>query len=105
MTFEEALDFELSKLRETLLKKQHDYGPKNICEFGELGIIVRTSDKLARIKNLHSKHSQGIEPANEAVEDTWLDLAGYSVLAMMWRHETFLFPLENSGAGAPRGGH
>ena len=36
----------------TFDKKQHDYGPGNIAGFGEQGVLVRVSDKIARVKNL-----------------------------------------------------
>ena len=36
-------------------KKQHDYGPGNISSFGEVGVLVRVSDKIARLKNLQGR--------------------------------------------------
>lgn len=62
-------------------KKQHDYGPGNIASFGEVGLLVRTSDKIARLKNLMGRG----EAKNEAVEDTWLDIANYGSIAQMVR--------------------
>jgi hypothetical protein len=96
MTFEKALDQELAIIRDTLLKKQSDYGPQNIAEFGEVGILVRTNDKVARLRNLVGRKTI---PSCESISDSWKDLAGYGVLAMMWRRGTFLSPMESSLKG------
>jgi hypothetical protein len=82
MTFAAYLDAELENIRDLLLAKRHDYGPGNLPEFGEYGILVRASDKFERLKNL----SRGAEaPRFEAIEDTWRDIAGYALLALMMR--------------------
>ena len=90
-TFEEGLDAELARLRETLIRKQRDYGHLNILGFGEFGILVRVSDKVARLKNLIGN---GKQPNNESVDDSWEDLAAYSVIALMLRHKTFELKLK-----------
>lgn len=90
-TFEEALYAVAKEVIELVITKQHDYGHGNILAFGEFGVLVRTSDKLERLKNLLKSNT---EPENEAVEDTWTDLAGYSLLALMLRRGTFTLPLE-----------
>lgn len=59
-------------------KKQHDYGAGNIASFGEIGVLVRVSDKLARLKNLMGKVAK-----NEAVADSWLDIANYGPIAQI----------------------
>lgn len=70
-------------------KKNNDYGGetdpwKNFREFGELGIIVRMSDKWARIKSalFEKRH---LQVADETVEDTIKDLAVYSIILLIWR--------------------
>jgi hypothetical protein len=35
-----------------MVKKRQDYGPGNINAFGELGVVVRLSDKMERLKHL-----------------------------------------------------
>lgn len=40
---------------QTFDKKQHDYGSKNISEFGEYGVLVQVWNKYARLKNLIKK--------------------------------------------------
>ena len=66
-----------------LISKQEDYGPRNISQspFGPLfGLLVRMYDKQARAANLVS---QGRTANHEAIEDTFIDLLNYSVIAMM----------------------
>jgi len=86
MTWEEACYAITNKIAETVIKKQRDYGPANINEFGELGILIRANDKMSRLKTLYRSKSA---PENESIDDTWLDNAGYSVLALMYRNGTF----------------
>ena len=61
-------------------RKQCDYGPANIAEFGERGVLVRANDKLARLKHLRRTNA---EPQNESVVDSWTDLSVYGVIARM----------------------
>lgn len=64
-------------------KKQHDYGSDNIGAFGELGVLVRANDKLARLRNL--LYNRPDEPSNESVRDSWQDLSVYGVIARIVR--------------------
>jgi len=68
--------------------KQLDYGPRNISEFGEPGVVVRMNDKFARIRNLLFPKGQyrPVAPANESMDDTYMDVANYAVIALMVRH-------------------
>lgn len=79
-SFNDAVKRFTDELAELLISKRLDYGPGNLCEFGDFGVLVRVSDKFHRLKNLHKA---GTEPANEAVTDTWQDIAGYAILALM----------------------
>jgi hypothetical protein len=66
-----------------LIKKHHDYGPKNIAlsPGGPLnGLRVRMWDKVARINNLLDS---GVKPSNESLRDSFIDLLNYSAIAMM----------------------
>jgi len=60
--------------------KQHDYGPGNIASFGEVGVLVRVNDKIARLRNLMGKQAK-----HEAVGDSWLDVANYGTIAQVVR--------------------
>lgn len=60
--------------------KQTDYGSGNISAFGEFGVLVRCSDKVNRLKTLlEAKRA----PKNEALEDSWKDLANYGIIGLM----------------------
>lgn len=68
---------------QVLVKKQSDYGPRNISRSpgGALnGLRVRMHDKLSRINHLIDT---GATPENESLRDSFLDLANYSIIAMM----------------------
>ena len=68
----------------TLMKaKNADYAAlddpfRNFRLFGELGILVRLSDKLARLRSFLENGK--LEVTNETVRDTVLDIINYSVL-------------------------
>lgn len=90
-TYEQAIDSVLNEMRSIMLAKQHDYGSKNIATFGETGVLVRANDKIERLINLlWTKRTQ---PKNESIEDSWLDLANYSVLALMARRGWIELPV------------
>jgi hypothetical protein len=70
-----------------LLSKHRDYGPKNIAQApgGALnGLRVRMHDKLARINHLIDS---GVDPENESLYDSFLDLANYAVIAQLVLNE------------------
>jgi hypothetical protein len=61
--------------------KQQDYGSNNISAFGEFGVLVRLNDKMERLKHLNKMPSV----KNESIDDTYLDIANYAVIALMIR--------------------
>jgi hypothetical protein len=67
---------------QVLDSKQLDYGSANIADFGEYGVLVRANDKVARLKNLLTNVAS---PRNESIEDSWLDLSNYSLIAVLCR--------------------
>jgi hypothetical protein len=72
-----------------LTKKHRDYGPKNISQSpgGPLnGLRVRMWDKFARINHLIDS---GATPENESLRDSFLDLANYSMIALMVLDKTW----------------
>jgi hypothetical protein len=89
--FEDACHGIAREIAEVVISKQRDYGHGNILAFGEFGILVRANDKMERMKNL--QRAQG-EPSNESIDDTWVDLAGYSIIALMLRRGIFTLPLK-----------
>ncbi len=69
------------------LKKHKDYGKGNILSVKELGIAMRVTEKAERLKNLLIK--QGEDPVNESIEETWVDIATYAVIAILFRRGQF----------------
>lgn len=83
LQFEEDAQKIYDELLSILVKKQIDYGPYNIWNApggATNGLMVRMSDKLERLKNLVYK---SIEPNNESLEDSFVDLANYAIIALM----------------------
>jgi tRNA G37 N-methylase TrmD len=71
---------------QTFIQKNKDYGKGNILDTGELGILFRTNDKLRRLQNLLST---GKSPESESLNDNWLDIAVYAVIALLVRSGKF----------------
>ena len=111
-TFEQGLDRQLRRARELMLQKQHDYGPGNIMNtpltdiFGawemdgidrtmaiEMGIFVRLFDKISRMNEGFQNAGKTTVPG-ETLEDTWRDIVGYGIIALMVRQGHFELPME-----------
>jgi hypothetical protein len=83
----------LGRMMRIHLSKNQDYSPANISGLGEYGVAVRGWDKICRILNLLGfkidAQFLGMDPPkdpnHEAVDDTWLDLATYSVIGRLER--------------------
>ena len=73
-----------------LVDRQSKYGHKNILKFNELGLVVRMSDKAARLSNMEE---DGRDFEDESVVDTWMDVLGYAVIATMLQDDTFTLEL------------
>lgn len=62
--------------RSILLDRNKKYGDKNIKSRGLQGVIVRLSDKLARLEHL----SENKDATDESIKDTCIDIANYAFL-------------------------
>jgi hypothetical protein len=96
LTFNEAAHRIAVEVAETVISKQHDYGPDNILRspYGpEVGLVVRLWDKVARLKHLGGT---GEAPKNESIDDTWTDIMGYALIGKMVRDGSFNLPLKKS---------
>jgi hypothetical protein len=82
--------FQHEEMVQLLCRKQHDYGHNNITNFGIIGVAIRICDKIARIDNL-SKRSQ---PNNESLVDSYIDIVGYAMIAIMLNEDSFKLPLK-----------
>ena len=70
--------------------KQQDYGSDNITLNGELGIMVRCTDKVSRMRNMLFKQLKGEDKVNhESLEDTYRDLANYGIIGTMLNKGTW----------------
>lgn len=81
----------------TVLGKQKMYGHGNIARFEVPGIVIRMNDKLERLKNLRGFDGPILF---EPVQDTWLDICGYSIIAIMWLRGWFLLDIKKDDAEA-----
>lgn len=81
--FESYVDGIAAEARNLLISKHADYGPNNIARApgGPLnGLAVRLHDKVARLVHLLSN---GTQPNNESLRDTFLDLANYGLIGVL----------------------
>jgi hypothetical protein len=85
-TLDQAYQVVLDDLLQMFLKKHKDYGKGNILANGEIGIAMRVAEKVERLKHLLMTNDQ---PANESLEETWIDIAVYGVLAVLLRRGQF----------------
>lgn len=83
---EEAFLTVCKELEKMFIKKHQDYGKGNILDTGELGIAFRVSDKLNRLKHILANNKC---PENESIEETWIDIGVYAVIAVMYRRSWF----------------
>ena len=93
-SYEEACREAALEIAQVVINKQHDYGHDNILAFREKGLVVRLWDKVARLKNLMWKNDY--EPKNESVVDTFIDIAGYGIIAVMLSKGNFTAELQES---------
>lgn len=103
-TFDDACEQLVQEIAQIVIKKQRDYGKENILKYEEfmrqvvgkdyqvgVGVLARLNDKMERLKNLYKK---GMEPENEPIEDTFCDIIGYSLVALLLLRNQFKLPLK-----------
>ncbi|MBI5127241.1 DUF1599 domain-containing protein [Candidatus Roizmanbacteria bacterium] len=83
---DESFEKVCEELLKIFIKKHKDYGKNNILDTGETGVLYRISDKINRLKHLLEN---GKKPTNETIEDNWLDIAVYGVIAILYRRGWF----------------
>lgn len=83
--------WDATELENVLVSKQHDYGHDNINAFGQIGVAVRLSDKIARFYNLKKRNAVAM---NEPFVDCLKDMVGYGVISAMLADDTFNEQLE-----------
>lgn len=93
-TFDDAAHKAAKEVADLVIRKQKDYGPKNILNSvvrPELAIAVRLNDKLARLANLIES---GKTPENESLKDTADDIIGYGLVLKLVLNGEFELPME-----------
>jgi len=67
--------------------KNKNYGSsfsEQFKEYGLTSVCIRLDDKIRRLKSLNKQFQEGaVNMDDESVRDTLLDLANYSILAMI----------------------
>ena len=87
---ENKIDEACKELARVLKEKNKKYGDsfsKTVDEYGNAVILLRIQDKLNRLKQLLILKDDCFdfkEAVTEAVEDNFLDLAGYAVLSKIY---------------------
>lgn len=80
--------FYTDKLAATLQEKNQAYGDsftKSIDEDGLLVLKIRLGDKFNRVSSLIKRDE--LKENDESLEDTLLDMAGYSILGLKYLEE------------------
>ncbi len=83
----------LEEMYQTHLDKNADYSPANVLGVGEIGLVVRLWDKMTRLMNLLGfeidvkfvGYHGPKDAKNESIEDTYGDMAVYSIIALLHR--------------------
>lgn len=84
---------EVMRMYRTHLDKNVAYGSGNITLTGELGLVTRIGDKVSRLLTLNGfktrveylGFSTPVQPKHESIDDTYLDLAVYGIIARLFR--------------------
>ncbi|NDC95570.1 hypothetical protein EBZ38_12700 [bacterium] len=94
VNFQDAAHSAAKEVADLVIRKQKDYGPKNILNSvvqPELAIAVRLNDKLARLANLVQS---GKTPENESLQDTADDIIGYGLVLKLVLNKEFELPMK-----------
>jgi len=94
VNFQDAAHGAAKEVADLVIRKQKDYGPKNILNSvvqPELAIAVRLNDKLARLANLVQS---GKTPENESLQDTADDIIGYGLVLKLVLNGEFELPMK-----------
>lgn len=75
------------------LSKNADYQSANVLACGEIGLVTRLWDKVARLMSLtgfrfdvsNPRFVGAKDPKHESIDDTLLDLANYGVIGLLLR--------------------
>lgn len=79
-----------AKAQEVMTAKNHDYAHegdvfRNFRRYGTFGVLVRLSDKLARLDSFEENKEFAV--ADEKLEDTIVDIINYAVIYLAMKQE------------------
>ncbi|HET6600255.1 MAG TPA: hypothetical protein VFG60_09850 [Burkholderiaceae bacterium] len=72
----------MSDMADLLQAKRSAYGPSNLTEFGDIGVLIRTNDKIKRLIHMHREGIDTTAVGEDAL-DAWRDIAGYALLVLV----------------------
>ncbi len=98
--FTENLLVAVEHVTQTVIDRQAKYGPTNIAAFGLPGLVCRMRDKWER---LFQQFWLGAVAEDEADEDGFVDMAGYSLIAIMAWLNRWPLPVPKSMASIIHG--
>jgi hypothetical protein len=90
-TFEQAMVRLNAECDQVMIKKQLDYGNLNIAIWDVLGVAVRLTDKVMRLRELILS---GHLPQNESIRDTAVDIRNYGLILLMLIDGLWGLPME-----------
>lgn len=74
----------IEEIHDMFVRKNADYGnsfEKSLDEWGLIVSAMRVQEKLDRIK---TSLKQELKVKDESVEDSFLDIANYAIMTVMW---------------------
>ncbi len=82
---EDRVDALADQMTDLYARKNRDYGgsfDKSMDKFGLVVAAIRIGDKVNRLQSLIAKGSAEVK--DESIADTFIDLACYSIMTLMW---------------------
>jgi len=78
---DEAMVRGFARAFELWARKQASYGPHNISRFKDLGIVVRMTDKIERLRQIYFEGY--VPPKDETARDTFMDCCNYAMMGVL----------------------
>ena len=78
-----------NQMTDLYARKNRDYGgsfDRSMDKFGLVVAAIRIGDKVNRLHSLVAKRGEA-EVKDESLADTFMDLACYSIMTMLWLHD------------------
>lgn len=80
--FRDEVEAVYDRQADLLVDKRDSYGADNLTADGRMGMMIRTSDKIARLRHMYkNQRTEGGDGESEL--DAWMDVLGYATLALI----------------------